>query len=154
MSKIFKTRYVEQFQTTATGTQKYYFPDLAELRGSRIYGLRTYAVEDLPYTQLGNTPVATADLVKSYIVLYFDGGEFITLPLIDLITTSQRPLAATATTHPFNQFEQSFMGQVVIWEKSYVWISNTSGLTTGRYFHFNVEYDDKGVMKNAVLGQK
>jgi hypothetical protein len=142
MFKVFKNRYLE-FGTTTAGQGRYYFPDINDLRDKFIYAIQTYSGNDIAVTEAGNSVIAQADAIKAYITLYFDGGEFITQPLSTLITL--RDTVTATTNHPFSQFPTILAGQKIEWTKSYIQFGNTTGLTTGRWFHFNIAYADQPV---------
>ena len=136
--KINKAKYVE-FGATTSGQQQYYFPDLNDIRNANVWGIETYSVSQVTKTYAGNDPLAVADLANAYLVLYFKGGNFIQVPLIKAITTKNN---ATTGVSGYSEYPMNLLGQVITWTKSYVWFGTTSGLTTGRYFTFNVYYTD------------
>lgn len=137
--KANKVKYVEFSNPTAAGQQQYYFPDLNDIRNAKIFGIETYGIDNLTTTYAGNTPIADDDLAKAYLVLYFEGGNFINVPLIRIIQTQNN---AASSTNAYSRFPFLLTGQQITWSKSYVWFGNTSGLTTGRYLHFSVYYQD------------
>lgn len=136
----FKNYYLE-FGPTATGQTQYFFPNNSWLSGKKIFGIKTWDVNDVTNTQNNQTPIATADLKKAYLNLVFEGSnaEYIQIPLVELITV--RDSATSSTNHPFNQFEFTMVGQKIDWGKSYIQLASAPG-TTGRYFHFSVSYAD------------
>lgn len=139
MIKQNKARYIELSNTkTATGQSQYSFPDISELRGAQITGIESYDINDVPLTLAGNTPVATSDFKKSYLTLYFEGGEFVVIPLVKLVNV--RDNVTSSTNHPFSQIPFMLNNKVIDWTKSYITIPNLSGLTTDRVFHFNIYY--------------
>jgi hypothetical protein len=137
--KANKVKYVEFANTTVANQQQYYFPDLNDIRSAKIFGIETWGIDNLSTTYSGATPIADDDLAKAYLVLYFEGGNFINIPLIRIIQTQNN---ATTSTNAFSRFPFLLTGQVITWSKSYIWFGNTSGLTTGRALHFNVFYQD------------
>lgn len=137
--KANKVKYVEFANTTAANQQQYFFPDLNDIRNAKIFGIETWGIDNLSTTYSGATPIADDDLAKAYLVLYFEGGNFINVPLIRIIQTQNN---ATTSTNAFSRFPFLLTGQVITWSKSYIWFGNTSGLTTGRALHFNVFYQD------------
>ena len=136
--KITKSKLVE-FGPTATSQQQYYFPDLNDIRNANISGLEAYGEDNLTKTYGGNTPIADADFANAYVSLYFSGGNFLVLPLIRLVQTQNN---ATTGTNGYSRFPFLMNNQVIEWSKSFVWFGTTSGLTTGRYFQFNIYYTD------------
>ena len=134
--KVTRAKLIE-FGPTATSQQQYYFPDLNDIRNANIFGMEAYGEDNLTKTYGGNTPIADADLANAYVTLYFDGGNFITIPLIRMIQTRNN---AASGTNGYSQFQFLMAGQVVEWSKSFVWFGTTSGLTTARYFQFDIYY--------------
>ena len=136
--KITKAKYVE-FGPTVAGQQQYYFPDLNDIRNANVWGIETYSISQNTITYGGNTPIAIADLAKAYLVLYFQQGNFIQVPLLKAIITRDNQASGVSG---YSEFPMMLTGQVITWTKSYVWFGNTSGLTASRYFTFNVYYTD------------
>ena len=136
--KITKAKYIE-FGPTVANQQQYYFPDLNDIRNANIWGIETYSISQNTITYGGNTPLAIADLAKAYLVLYFQQGNFIQVPLLKAIITRDNQ---TSSVSGYSEFPMMLAGQVITWTKSYVWFGNTSGLTAGRYFTFNAYYTD------------
>jgi hypothetical protein len=134
--KITRAKLVE-FGPTATSQQQYYFPDLNDIRNANIFGMEAYGGDNLTKTYGGNNPIADADLDLAYVNLYFDGGNFLNIPLIRMIQTKNN---ATTGTNAYSQFPFLMAGQVVEWSKSFVWFGSTASLTTNRYFQFNIYY--------------
>jgi len=134
--KITRAKLVE-FGPTATSQQQYYFPDLNDNRNANIFGMEAYGGDNLTKTYGGNNPIADADLDLAYVNLYFDGGNFLNIPLIRMIQTRTN---ATTGTNAYSQFPFLMAGQVVEWSKSFVWFGSTASLTTNRYFQFNIYY--------------
>lgn len=139
MIRTHRKRYIE-FGSTVAGQGRYYFPDINDLRNVPIFGMETYSGNDIAITQAGNQVVAQADFIKAYLTLFFEGGEFITTPLSTLVTL--RDTVTSSTNHPFVQQPFILAGQKIEWTKSYVQLGNTTGLTTGRFFHFGILYTD------------
>jgi hypothetical protein len=140
MFKTFKSIYVELGPTVA-GSQQINFPDISELRSAPVFKIQTYNPSSLALTFFGKQTPAPADFAKAFITLYFQGGEFIREPLQNFVTL--RDTATTTTNFPFQQSEYLMNGQVIVWTKSYITFGNTTGLTAGRFFHFNIYYTDK-----------
>jgi len=134
--KVTRAKLIE-FGPTATSQQQYYFPDLNDIRNANIFGMEAFGEDNLTKTYGGNTPIADADLAHAYVTLYFDGGNFITIPLIRMIQTKNN---AVSGTNGYSQFPFLMAGQVVEWSKSFVWFGTTTGLTTARYFQFDIYY--------------
>ena len=136
--KIQKSKLVE-FGPTATSQQQYYFPDLNDIRNANIFGVEAYGIDNVTRTYGGNLPIADADVDLAYVTLYFNGGNFLTIPLIRMIQTRNN---AASGTNAYSQFPFLMNGQVVEWSKSFIWFGSTASLTTGRYFQFTIYYVD------------
>lgn len=136
--KITKAKWLE-FGATAANQAQYFFPDLNDIKNSNIWGIETYGEDNLTTTLNGNTLIADADVAKAFLTLYFKGGNYIVLPLFRIIQTQNN---ATSATNAFSRFPALLAGQVIEWSKCFVQFGSTSGLTTGRYFGFNIYYTD------------
>ena len=136
--KITKSKLVE-FGPTATSQQQYYFPDLNDIRNANIFGMEAYGEDNITKTYAGNTPIADADLALAYVNLYFNGGNFLNIPLIRMIQTQNN---AASGTNGYSRFPFLMDGQIIEWSKSFVWFGSTASLTTARYFQFNIYYKD------------
>jgi len=137
--QLIKSYYNEISTPTAIATQKYLIGDISQLRHAPILGVEFYDVNDVTKNYSGATPPTTADMKKAYLVLYFEGGEYLTLPVPQLIRV--RDSATTVTNHPFVEFLDNLNGQIVDWSKSYVWFG-TAPATAGTTIAFNIYYKD------------
>ena len=119
--------------TGQTGTM-WSFPDLPKLRSTSLLALSIYTPNNLTVTPAGNTPITTAILQKSYLVLYAeDRQDLYRIPLTDLNRTQ-------ASTDPFVRQLYEFSGQQVTWDKSYVQVGSAPGNTTNLSFCFGIHY--------------
>jgi hypothetical protein len=119
--------------TGQTGTV-WNFPDLPKLRYTSLLGLSIYTANNISATPSGNTPITTAIIQKSFLVLYADDRQdLFRIPLTDLNRTQ-------ASTDPFIRQFYEFNGQQVTWDKSYVQIGSAPGNTTNLSFCFGVHY--------------
>lgn len=110
------------------------FPDLPKLRYTSLLALSIYTPSNLTVTPAGNTPITTAIIQKSYLILYAeDRQDLYRIPLTDLNRTQ-------ASTDPFVRQLYEFSGQAVTWDKSYVQIGSAPANTTNLSFCFGIHY--------------
>lgn len=133
---IKRAEYVEVAIPTGNTKQQIYFPDLPNLRTSKIFGIETYSVVTTPLTQTGATVQAIADLRNTMVSLYFDGGDFIQVPAISLYRND--------STAYYGNIPM-LAGQTIVWAKSYVWMSGTIGNFAGKSFLFSVYYSKNNI---------
>lgn len=135
---IKRAEYVEVAVPTGNTNQKIYFPDLPNLRTSRIFGIETYDDTLQDKTITGADVQANAELVDSVVNLYFDGGYFIQVPTISLLRQDNA-----------NYYSQIPMlaGQVIVWAKSYMWLTDTANIASyaSKSFLFSVYYSKNNV---------
>jgi len=133
---IKRAEYVEVNIPTGNTKQQIYFPDLPNLRTSKIFGIEVYSADTAPITYTGATNQSLADIENVMLSLYFDGGDFIQVPLISLYRNN-------ATTFYGNI--PMLAGQVIVWAKSYVWMSGTIGNFANKNFLFSVYYSKNNI---------
>jgi hypothetical protein len=126
----------------AAPKQQTFFPDLPNLRNRPITGMEVYSALEQSYGQSGNAVISGEFLKDAYFVAYFDGGEYIQVPLQSLhrISTATGNTGNNVTYFDIPQLA----GQNIVWTKSYVFITNTTNLTTNwqnRSLVFNVYYN-------------
>lgn len=141
---IRNAEYVELFIPTGSTKQTYYFPDLPNLRNKPITGIECFSASEQSKGQSGYDVVPAANLREAYLVLYFDGGEFIQVPLQSIHRVSTTLTSLTAGTNATFFDIPQLAGQNVVWTKSYVFIADTtnlSGTIAGKEFLFNVYYN-------------
>lgn len=133
---IKRAEYVEVAIPSGNTKQQIYFPDLPNLRTSKIFGIETYSSVTNPVTQSGATVQAIADMRNTMLSLYFDGGDFIQVPLISIYRND-------STT--FYGEIPMLAGQVIVWAKSYVWMSGTIANYSNKSFLFSVYYSRNNI---------
>lgn len=133
---IKRAEYVEVAIPTGNTKQQIYFPDLPNLRTSKIFGIETYSSTTNPTTQTGATVQSIADMRSTMLSLYFDGGDFIQVPLISIYRND-------STTFYGNI--PMLAGQVIVWAKSYVWMSGTIANYANKSFLFSVYYSKNNI---------
>ena len=130
---IKRAEYVEVAIPTGNTNQRIYFPDLPNLRTSKVFGIEVYDSTTQAKTYTGASVQAFAQLKDSITTLYFEGGEFIQVPTLSLFRTNgvtiygQIPMLA---------------GQVIVWAKSYIWLTDSANIANyaAKTFLFNVYY--------------
>ena len=113
---------------------RFYFPDLPQLRNAKIEAVQVYAAGSISATPLtGSTPVALADLKKSFLTLYQGDLQLIyNIPLVGLNNIQEG-------STPFI-FELPSMNDIDIsWTKSFVSLP-TALATTNVAYSFGVYY--------------
>lgn len=135
---IKRAEYVEVAIPTGNTKQQIYFPDLPNLRTSRIFGIEVYDSVSQPKTYTGATTQALAQLKDSITTLYFDGGEFIQVPTVSLYRNN------VAT---FYESIPMLAGQVIVWAKSYIWLTDSANIANyaAKTFLFNVYYSKNNI---------
>jgi hypothetical protein len=130
---IARAEYVEIFVPTGNTKQVIQFPDLPNLRTAKLFGFEVYDVATHPITVNGNAVQGLTEIRNSVTTLYFDGGDFIQIPTISLFRNN-------STTFYANIPE--FMGQKVVWAKSYITLTNSAGISgyANKSFVYNVYY--------------
>lgn len=115
---------------------RFYFPDLPNLRNSKINNIQVYTAGTITSTPLtGSTPVTTADMKKSFITLYSGDLQLIyNMPLLafnNMVNSASDP-------YVFNN--PVINGITISWVKSYVVLPTALG-TTGTAYSFGVYYN-------------
>ena len=115
---------------------RFYFPDLPNLRNSKITSIQVYTAGTITATPLtGSTPVTTADLKKSYLTLY--SGDLQLVYNIPMLTFNN---IVNSAADPY-VFELPVVNGITIsWVKSYV-VLPTALATTGVAYSFGVYYE-------------
>jgi hypothetical protein len=133
--QILNAEYVE-LAIPASPKQQNFFPDLPNLRNKPIMGIEVYSALEQGVTNSGATVQAVADLVNASVTLYFDGGEYIVVP----ITSLRRINKAAAATY-YGDIP-NLAGQNIVWTKSYVTMTNAATLANyaNKSFLFSVYY--------------
>jgi hypothetical protein len=133
--QILNAEYVE-VAIPASPKQQNFFPDLPNLRNKPIMGIEAYSVLEQGVTNSGATVQAVADLVNASVTLYFDGGEYIVVPI-----TSLRRINKGAAATYYGDIP-NLAGQNIVWTKSYVTMTNAATLANyaNKSFLFNVYY--------------
>jgi hypothetical protein len=132
---IRNAEYVEVVIPTGNTKQTIYFPDLPNLRNRAITGMEAYSALEQSVTTSGATNQAIADFPSATVTLYFDGGEYIVIPLVSL-----RRYINGANAQYYNTIP-TLAGQNIVWTKSYVSMNANVANFAGKSFLFNVYYN-------------
>jgi hypothetical protein len=129
----------------AAPKQQTFFPDLPNLRQKPITGIEVYSANEQSKGQSGNDLVTAPNLKKAYVVLYFDGGEFIQIPLQSIHRISTGVSAANTDGQNITFFDiPQLAGQNIVWTKSYVFITDNGAINSdfgSKEIVFNVYYN-------------
>lgn len=130
---IKRAEYVELAVPTGNTNQKIYFQDLPNLRTSKIFGIETYSRDTQARTFTGALVQDAPQLIDAIVTLYFDGGEFIQVPLLSLYRNNASTFYGTIPM---------LSGQVIVWAKSYIWLTDSANIANyaGNSFLFSVYY--------------
>ena len=138
---IKRAEYVEIQIPTGNTKQTAYFPDLPNLRTSKVFGIEIYSANTQPLTYSGATNQAFTDLLNTVVVLYFDGGEFIQVPAVSLLRID--------TIGDFYTYQDIPMlsGQVIVWAKSYIFYTDPAniGNIAAKNYLFNIYYEKNNI---------
>jgi hypothetical protein len=133
---IKNAEYVEVPIPTGNTKRVVYFPDLPNLRKRPIFGIEAFSSSEQVTANSGATVQAAADFPSASVTLYFDGGEYIVVPLSAL----RRISIGAGGLNTFGDIP-NLNGQDIVWTKSYVAMNNNVGNFAGKNFLFNVYYD-------------
>lgn len=133
---IQRAEYVEINIQASNTAQTIYFPDLPNLRNSKIFGIQGVSFESLTTSENGTALTSLAGYRSMIVGLYFSEGIFIKVPMMSLVSTN-------STT--FFGLPLQLSGQVIVWSKSYIYFTtnalavSASNTTTV----FNVYYNQQ-----------
>ena len=115
----------------------YYFQPDKTLNGSAIKGIQALTRVDIDPLPDGSQTLSSADVfAKLLLWLVNEQGDAVcTLPLSELIAS---PTNTIATAFPK---VQRFELKDIVWQKCYVTIHDTIGITAGESLLFNIYYD-------------
>ncbi len=114
----------------------YYFNPDATLNGSSIKGIQALTRTEVNPLPDGSQTLTSADVYAKLLLWLVDsGGDVVaTLPLSELIASSANTIG---TAFPK---VQRFSLEDIIWQKCYVTIHDTVGITAGESLLFNIYY--------------
>lgn len=132
--QIKNAEYVDLSIPVGNLKQTIYFPDLPNLRNKPIFGIEAYSNLEQGTTTAGNTVQAVGDLPNATVTLYFDGGEFIVVPIISIRRIDN------GANHAYYGDIPNLAGQNIVWTKSYISMNANVSNFAGKSFLFNVYY--------------
>ena len=133
--QITNAEYVEVLIPTGNTKQSIFFPDLPNLRNRPITGIEAYAATEQATSNSGQTVQALSDLPNASVTLYYDGGEYIVVPILSL-----RRVGNNGANTAFFGDIPALAGQNIVWTKSYVSMNASVANFAARSFVFNVYY--------------
>jgi hypothetical protein len=133
--QITNAEYVEVLIPTGSTKQSIFFPDLPNLRNRPIIGIEAYAATEQAVSNSGQTVQALSDLPNASVTLYYDGGEYIVVPILSL-----RRVGNNGANTAFFGDIPSLAGQNIVWTKSYVSMNASVASFAAKSFVFNVYY--------------
>jgi len=130
---IKRAEYVEVPVPTGNTLQRIYFPDLPNLRESKIFGIEIYDSTTQSLTFSGATTQALAQIKNTIINLYFDGGYYIQVPALSFFRFN--------STTFFSEIPM-LAGQTIVWAKSYMFLTDSAGIANyaAKTYALNVYY--------------
>jgi len=135
--QIQNAEYVEVLIPTGNTKQTIYFPDLPNLRNRPIFGIEAYSAFEQATTNTGYAVQPLSLLPNATLTLYFDGGEFIVVPILSIRRVSND---TTANKGTFFGDIPNLAGQNIVWTKSYIQMNASVASFAGNSFLFNVYY--------------
>lgn len=117
-------------------SQRYYFPDLPNLRDVSLNLIEAYNLQTISVDPNGLTICPDTDFKRSFLVLYANERESIfRIPLIAL-----NRFVPGATYVPGVQNLYEFANQRIVWSKSYVQLGAAPSVATTFNFCFGIFY--------------
>ena len=133
--QISNAEYVEVLIPTGSTKQSIFFPDLPNLRNRAITGIEAYAATEQATSNSGQTVVALSDFPNASVTLYYDGGEYIVVPILSI-----RRVGNNGANTAFFGDIPNLAGQNIVWTKSYVSMNANVANFAAKSFVFNVYY--------------
>ena len=141
---IKRAEYVEVLIPTGNTKQQIYFPDLPNLRTSKVFGFEAYCDLQQAVSKTGNAVQPITECKNANVVLYFEGGNFIEVPLSSLIRyNSTGVFGSTFYTGNIPMLA----GQVIVWAKSYIFLTDSANISfyANKSFVFNAYYSPNNI---------
>jgi len=133
--QITNAEYVEVLIPTGNTKQSIFFPDLPNLRNRPITAIEAYAATEQATSNSGQTVQALSDMPNASVTLYYDGGEYIVVPILSL-----RRVGNNGANTAFYGDIPALAGQNIVWTKSYVSMNASVANFAAKSFVFNVYY--------------
>jgi hypothetical protein len=140
---IKRAEYVEVLVPTGNQQQKIYFPDLPNLRTSKTFGIEAYSDVTQEKTFTGNTVQNFQQIKNAMVSLYFEGGDFIQVPLSSFVRMQNN----FNSGYTFWGEIPMLAGQVIVWAKSYIYLTDSANIANyaGKSFLFSVYYSKNNI---------
>jgi hypothetical protein len=141
---IKRAEYVEVLIPVGNTRQQIYFPDLPNLRTSKNFGIEAYSDIQQQFSKTGNLVQSITECKNANVVLYFEGGEFIEIPLSSLIRYNSTGVFGSTF---YSGNIPMLAGQVIVWAKSYVFLTDPANINAyaGKSFVFNAYYSPNNI---------
>lgn len=133
--QITNAEYVEVVIPTGNTKQSIFFPDLPNLRNRPITGIEAYSASEQAHSNSGANVQVLSDLPNASVTLYYDGGEYIVVPILSL-----RRVGNNGANTAFFGDIPALAGQNIVWTKSYVSMNAAVANFAAKSFVFNVYY--------------
>lgn len=130
---IDKVEYCEITPMAANTNQTLYFPDMANLRNAKIYGISGFNSDIQTTSESGATVVSKTNAKNIIVNLYFESGLYIKMPLLSMTTTDGTGFFALPV---------ALKGQNILWAKSYIFCTTTAtaSAVSSQSIPFNIFY--------------
>jgi len=133
--QITNAEYVEVLIPTGNTKQSIFFPDLPNLRNRPITAIEAYSGSEQTTSNSGQTVVELSNFPNASVTLYYDGGEYIVVPILSL-----RRVGNNGANTAFFGDIPALAGQNIVWTKSYVSMNANVANFAAKSFVFNVYY--------------
>jgi hypothetical protein len=132
---IKRAEYVEVAIPGGNTNQRIYFPDLPNLRESKIFGIEVYDSTTQALTFTGATNQDLAQIKDTILNLYFEGGYYIQVPALSFFRFNSTTFYANIPM---------LAGQTIVWAKSYIFMTDSANLG---------DYDEKSYLFNVYYSK-
>jgi hypothetical protein len=137
--QITNAEYVEVLIPSGNTKQSIFFPDLPNLRNKPITGIEAYSFAEQSVSNSGQNVVLLANFKDASVTLYYDGGEYIVVPIYSLRRIANNTTSSTTVSFMYGDIP-NLAGQNIVWTKSYVSMNANVSEFAGKAFVFNVYY--------------
>lgn len=128
-----KVEYSEINPMAANTNQTLYFPDMANLRNARIFGISGITTDVQTTSESGATVITKANAKNIIVNLYFENGTFIKMPMLSMTPTDGTGFFALPI---------GLAGQNILWAKSFIFCTTaaTAAAISSGSVPFNIFY--------------
>lgn len=141
MKKILNHELCEVAIPSGSTSTRFNFPDMPNLKDTKLYGLQVYTITELPLSPLsGNAlPTVVQVLNNSFITLVdYSGFEF--LKQCPAVVFNTIAFDVSTSTNIRENNAKLFNGQKVNWTKSYVTFTTTPGGVASLGYLVSINY--------------